>query len=45
LCNTAPSNAYPAGRPLTTYPFFMALILAQQKTIERLRAQVQDTKL
>jgi hypothetical protein len=30
-----------SGKPLTTDPFFMALILAQQKTIERLKEEVQ----
>ena len=31
-----------SGKPLTTDPFFMALFLAQQKAIERLRAQLQQ---
>ena len=31
-------------KPLTTDPFFMALILAQQRTIERLRAQLRKTE-
>ena len=31
-----------SGKPLTTDPFFMALLLAQQRTIERLRAQLRD---
>ncbi len=30
-----------SGKPLTTDPFFMVLILAQQKTIERLRTAAQ----
>ena len=33
-----------SGRPLTTDPFFMALILTQQRTIERLRAQLRKTE-
>ncbi len=33
-----------SGMPLTTDPFFMALILAQQRTIERLRAQLRDAE-
>ena len=31
-----------SDKPLTTDPFFMALILAQQRTIERLKAQLQE---
>ena len=31
-----------SGKPLTTDPFFMALLLAQQKTIERLRAKLSE---
>lgn len=31
-----------SGKPLTTDPFFMALLLAQQRTIERLRAQFRE---
>jgi hypothetical protein len=30
-----------SGRNLTTDPFFMALLLAQQKTIERLKAELK----
>ncbi len=30
-------------KQLTTHPFFMALILAQQRTIERLKAQLRET--
>ena len=33
-----------SGMPLTADPFFMALILAQQRTIERLRAQLRDAE-
>jgi hypothetical protein len=33
-----------SGKPLTTDPFFMALLLAQQRTIEWLRAQFRDTE-
>jgi len=33
-----------SGMPLTTDPFFMALLLAQQRTIERLRAQLRDAE-
>jgi len=33
-----------SGKLLTTDPFFMALILAQQRTIERLRAQLRETE-
>ena len=33
-----------SGKPLTTDPFSMALILVQQRTIERLRAQLRDTE-
>lgn len=32
-----------SGMPLTTDPFFMALILAQQRTIERLKAELRET--
>ncbi len=32
-----------SGKPLTTDPFFMALILSQQRTIERLKAQLRET--
>ncbi len=32
-----------SGKQLTTDPFFMALILAQQRTIERLRTQLGAT--
>ena len=31
-----------SGKPLTTDPFFMALILAQQRTIEWLKAQLME---
>jgi hypothetical protein len=31
-----------SGMPLTTDPFFMALILGQQRAIERLRAQLRE---
>jgi len=37
------AEAVESGKPLTTDPFFMALILAQQRTIERLRAQLRKT--
>jgi hypothetical protein len=30
-----------SGRNLTTDPFFMALLLAQQRTIQRLKAQLK----
>jgi hypothetical protein len=33
-----------SGKPLTTDPFFMALLLAQQRTIERLRAQLRESQ-
>jgi hypothetical protein len=33
-----------SGKSLTTDPFFMALLLAQQRTIERLRAQLRETQ-
>lgn len=33
-----------SGKPLTTDPFFMALLLAQQRTIKRLRAIVDGLK-
>ena len=33
-----------SGKPPTTDPFFMALLLAQQKTIEWLKTQLRDTK-
>ena len=33
-----------SGKPLTTDPLFMALLLAQQRTIEWLRAQLRDTE-
>ena len=33
-----------SGKPLTTDPLFMALILVQQRTIERLRAQLRETE-
>ena len=33
-----------SDKPLTTDPFFMALILAQQRTIEWLRVQLKETE-
>jgi hypothetical protein len=33
-----------SGKPITTDPFFMALLLAQQRTIEWLRTQLRDTE-
>jgi (p)ppGpp synthase/HD superfamily hydrolase len=33
-----------SGMPLTTDPFFMALILAQQRTIERLRTELRESE-
>jgi (p)ppGpp synthase/HD superfamily hydrolase len=33
-----------SGKPLMTDPFFMALLLAQQRTIERLRAKLRETQ-
>jgi hypothetical protein len=33
-----------SGKPLTTDPFFMALVLAQQRIIERLRAEIGSMK-
>ncbi len=31
-----------SGKPLTTDPFFMALILAQHRTTERLKAMLRE---
>jgi hypothetical protein len=33
-----------SGKDLITDPFFMALLLAQQRTIEGLRAQLRETE-
>jgi len=33
-----------SGKRLTTDPFFMALIMVQQRTTERLRTQLRDAE-